>query len=135
MSRSSMARKLSSTTWMLSPITIPISTVDHTVEYCQVETSERKRLDRSVWVRAALEAIADGGLGAVAVVPLAERLGVTKGSFYLHFPSREALVEAALAGWEESHTAVVIAEIEAASTDPPEQPRPLINPVTALAAG
>jgi len=51
-------------------------------------------------VDAALAAIAEGGLAAVAVVPLAERLGATKGSFYWHFPSREALVEAALAAWD-----------------------------------
>ena len=101
----------------------------------KVAADRARRLTRDAWVRAALEAIADGGLAAVAVVPLAERLGVTKGSFYWHFPSREALVEAALADWEESHTAAVIAEIEAASTDPLEQLRQLIKRVSALAAG
>jgi AcrR family transcriptional regulator len=59
---------------------------------------------------------------------------VTKGSFYWHFPNREALVEAALADWEEAHTASVIAEIEAASTDPHQQLRLLIKRVSALAA-
>jgi AcrR family transcriptional regulator len=94
----------------------------------------RERLSRDAWIRAALEAIADGGLAAVAVVPLAERLGVTKGSFYWHFPTREALIEAALADWEEAHTAAVIAEIEAASTDPRQQLRLLIKRVSELAA-
>jgi AcrR family transcriptional regulator len=93
------------------------------------------RLTRDAWVRAALEAIADGGLAAVAVVPLAARLGVTKGSFYWHFQDRDALVEAAVAEWEESHTATVIAQIEAASTDPLQQLRVLIKRVSALAAG
>src|SRR5262249_39835866 len=101
----------------------------------KVDTTSARRLTRDAWVRAALEAIAEGGLAAVAGVPLAERLGVTKGSFYRHFPSREALVEAALADWEESHTAGVIAEIEGASTDPLEQLRLLIKRVSALAAG
>src|SRR5262245_36782878 len=100
-----------------------------------VERERVRRLSRDAWVRAALEAIAEGGLAAVAVVPLAERLGVTKGSFYWHFRSRETLVEAALADWEESHTAAVIAEIEAASTDPREQLRLLIKRVSTLAAG
>jgi AcrR family transcriptional regulator len=94
----------------------------------------RERLSRNAWVEAALEAIADGGLAAVAVVPLAERLGVTKGSFYWHFENREALVAAALADWEESHTAAVIAEIEAASSDPLQQLRLLIKRVSELAA-
>ena len=100
----------------------------------KVGTQRRKRLDRDAWVRAALGAIAAGGLTAVAVVPLAERLGVTKGSFYWHFPNREALIEAALADWEQSHTAAVITEIEAASSDPLEQLRLLFKRVSELAA-
>jgi AcrR family transcriptional regulator len=94
----------------------------------------RTRLSREDWVEAALEAIAEGGLAAVAVVPLAERLGATKGSFYWHFPSREAFVEAALAAWEQTTTSAVIAEIEAASDDPRQQLRLLFKRVTELAA-
>jgi len=99
-----------------------------------VDSNRRTRLSRQDWVRAALEAIAEGGLAAVAVVPLAKRLGTTKGSFYWHFPNRDALVEAALAEWEETHTGAVIAEIEAASDDPLEQIRLLFKRVTELAA-
>jgi AcrR family transcriptional regulator len=63
-----------------------------------------RRLTREAWEDAALEAIAEGGLTAVAVEPLARRLGVTKGSFYWHFDSREALLEATLARWERRST-------------------------------
>jgi AcrR family transcriptional regulator len=63
-----------------------------------------------------------------------KRLGATKGSFYWHFADREALVEAALADWEHSHTAAVIAEIETSSDDPLQQLRLLFRRVTALAA-
>jgi AcrR family transcriptional regulator len=94
----------------------------------------RTRLSRQSWVQAALDAIAEGGLAAVAVVPLAKRLGATKGSFYWHFADREALVEAALADWEHSHTAAVIAEIETSSDEPLQQLRLLFRRVTALAA-
>lgn len=96
--------------------------------------SEQTRLNRQAWVQAALDAIAEGGLAAVAVVPLAKRLGATKGSFYWHFESRQALIEAALADWEHSHTAAVIAEIKAASDDPLQQLRLLFKRVTELAA-
>jgi AcrR family transcriptional regulator len=99
-----------------------------------MEKRARTRLSREDWVDAALEAIAEGGLAAVAVVPLAERLGATKGSFYWHFPSREALIEAALAGWEQATTSAVIAEIDAASQDPRQQLRLLFKRVTELAA-
>ena len=58
------------------------------------------RLSAEDWARAALEQIADAGVASVAVEPLARRLGVTKGSFYWHFPSRDALLQAALDRWE-----------------------------------
>lgn len=62
---------------------------------------------------AALHAIADGGLAAVAVEPLALHLGTTKGSFYWHFQNREELVEAALERWEQLGTTDVIGELNA----------------------
>jgi AcrR family transcriptional regulator len=99
-----------------------------------MQVPARTRLSRQAWVQAALDAIAEGGLAAVAVVPLAKQLGATKGSFYWHFANREALVEAALAEWEHSHTDAVIAEIEASSDDPLQQLRLLFKRVTALAA-
>jgi AcrR family transcriptional regulator len=69
----------------------------------------RKRLTAQDWVDAALVALAGGGLAAVAVEPLAARLGTTKGSFYWHFAGREALIEAVLAHWEQVETDAVIA--------------------------
>ncbi|MFE3201185.1 TetR/AcrR family transcriptional regulator [Embleya sp. NPDC055664] len=59
----------------------------------------RRTLSREDWARAALEAMREGGLGAVAVEPLAERLGTTKGSFYWHFKDRDSLIQAALERW------------------------------------
>jgi len=60
-----------------------------------------KRLRAVDWEEAALDVIAEGGVKALAVESLARRLGVTKGSFYWHFPSRQALIEAALKRWED----------------------------------
>lgn len=74
--------------------------------------SQRSRLSASDWADAALDALARGGLAAVAVEPLATRLETTKGSFYWHFRNREALIEAALLRWEELGTTGVIADIE-----------------------
>lgn len=53
------------------------------------------------WERAALELIAEQGVPALAVEPLARRMGVTKGSFYWHFAGRESLLEKSLRRWEE----------------------------------
>lgn len=64
------------------------------------------------WIDAASVAIVEGGVGAVAVEPLAQRLGVTKGSFYWHFANRDALLQAALERWEEANTEAIIAELD-----------------------
>lgn len=71
--------------------------------------TDRGRLDADEWARAALEALATGGLVAIAVEPLAKRLGTTKGSFYWHFRNRDALITAALRYWEQRYTETVIA--------------------------
>jgi AcrR family transcriptional regulator len=67
------------------------------------KTAGGQRLRRADWERAALDAIAEQGLAAVAVEPLARTLGVTKGSFYAHFATRDELIDAALTSWERSH--------------------------------
>lgn len=72
------------------------------------------------WARAALEALGEGGLAAVAIEPLARALGVTKGSFYWHFRSRRGLLLAALRRWERSQTEAVIASV-AGVGDPRER--------------
>jgi len=61
---------------------------------------ERRTLTRADWIGTAVEALARDGLRAVAVEPLAERLGATKGSFYWHFRDRNALLQAAVEQWE-----------------------------------
>ena len=47
-------------------------------------------------------------MSAVAVEPLALRLGTTKGSFYSHFASRDELISAVVALWETRATDAVI---------------------------
>lgn len=86
------------------------------------------RLTPEDWSRAALQAIATGGLAAVAVEPLAAALGTTKGSFYWHFRNRDGLVQAALALWEQEHTEAVIRLVEA-EPDPLARLRTLLTVV------
>jgi AcrR family transcriptional regulator len=63
------------------------------------------------WVRAALVAIAEGGVANVSVERLARSLGATKGSFYWHFKDRPALVAATLDAWA-GQTEAIIARVE-----------------------
>lgn len=62
--------------------------------------AERASLTPKDWEQAALELIAQKGVSGLAVEPLARRLGITKGSFYWHFPGRKELLAAALLRWE-----------------------------------
>jgi AcrR family transcriptional regulator len=77
-----------------------------------VKLEPRSRLSASDWEDAALAALAESGLAAVSVESLARRLGVTKGSFYWHFATREALLKAALERWERFDEDEVMAPIE-----------------------
>ena len=95
--------------------------------------SSRRRLTRDDWIAAALTAIGEAGVGAVAVEPLATRLGATKGSFYWHFANRDALLEAALQAWEAATTTDIFDEVERSTSDPAEQLRLLVSRVVANA--
>src|SRR5438128_5153225 len=70
------------------------------------------RLTVGDWIAVAMDAIVREGPAAVAVEPLAVRLGATKGSFYHHFANRDALLEATLEEWERAQTEAVIARVE-----------------------
>jgi AcrR family transcriptional regulator len=72
----------------------------------------RKTLTADDWAEAALAALGEKGVRGVAVEPIAARLGTTKGSFYHHFRTREALLAAALDRWERQETEQVIAVVE-----------------------
>jgi AcrR family transcriptional regulator len=75
------------------------------------EKAERVRLSAGDWEQGALDLLAAHGVGAVTVESLAKQLGVTKGSFYWHFPTREALLKAAFDRWEKQSTDKFIEEI------------------------
>ena len=88
--------------------------------------SRNGRLSADDWAREALDQIAEQGVASVAVEPLARRLGVTKGSFYWHFPSRDALLQAALERWETAEQEIVFGSVENVS-DPRERLRSLFR--------
>ncbi|MCG8922414.1 TetR/AcrR family transcriptional regulator [Lentzea sp. CC55] len=86
------------------------------------------RRNRDDWTEIALRALAQGGLQAVAIEPLAARAGATKGSVYHHFPNREALLKATVERWEREHTEKVIELVESGKT-PHEKLRTLFTVV------
>lgn len=61
------------------------------------------------WLEAAYEALIQGGIDAVRIMPLAKHLKLSRTSFYWFFKDREALLTALADRWEERTTAPLIA--------------------------
>lgn len=83
----------------------------------ELANNKRSTLSAADWEQQALEVIAEQGVTALAVEPLARRMRITKGSFYWHFKSREELLDQALDRWEE-HDARNLAASMNAIDDP-----------------
>lgn len=65
-----------------------------------------------LWVDAAYELLIEVGVDQVKVLPLAEKLGLSRTSFYGHFDSRETLLDALVARWQSKNTQNMIAKTE-----------------------
>jgi AcrR family transcriptional regulator len=79
------------------------------------------RLDRRAWIEAAYALLVEQGVEGVRVLPLARRLGVTRGSFYWHFKSRRELLEALVDLWRNKNTRAVIDAVRRPARDLPER--------------
>ncbi len=71
---------------------------------------ENNQLSAEDWLQAGLDVLKEEGINAVKVLPIAKKLGVTRGSFYWHFENREDLLQQMLAYWEVYLTDTVIAQ-------------------------
>ncbi|MEC4723539.1 TetR/AcrR family transcriptional regulator [Noviherbaspirillum sp. CPCC 100848] len=71
-----------------------------------------KKLNRHRWLTAGLQALAEGGPETLRIMPIAEQLQVTKGSFYWHFKSLEDYRTAVLEEWERHYTGDAIASLD-----------------------
>ena len=74
------------------------------------------RLSAEDWLGAALDLLIRDGIDAVQITVLARALEVTRGSFYWHFDSREALLDAILAEWRARNTGVMVEAIAETET-------------------
>ena len=74
-------------------------------------------LGRKDWIDAAIVMLAEDNVEALRVDTLAEKLGVTKGSFYWHFKGREDLLFAVLDEWRLRMTSeVAVADLRPTGT-------------------
>lgn len=85
------------------------------------------RLDKDAWVETALAMLADGGIDAVRVEPLALLLGVTKGAFYARYSTRDALLGALLDYWRRVSTVDVLTAFSQIDEAPAERLERILN--------
>ncbi len=71
------------------------------------------RATRDDWLDLALALLARGGIGAVSVLDLSARLGVSRSSFYWHFHSRDGLHDALLTKWDARNTRSIVRQAKA----------------------
>ncbi|MDO8326153.1 MAG: TetR/AcrR family transcriptional regulator [Cypionkella sp.] len=79
----------------------------------QVQQERGWRGSAEVWLDAAYDMLVEGGVESVKVMPLAARLGLSRTSFYWHFPDREALLAGLITRWQSQNTANLIARTQA----------------------
>jgi AcrR family transcriptional regulator len=82
-----------------------------------VKKEEIAKLGQQDWIELGLKVLAENGVEAVRVEPLAKLLNVTKGSFYWHFKNRDQLLEALLQEWVSRETDRIIEQTEAGGGD------------------
>ncbi len=73
-----------------------------------MEKTPRPQLDRAAWIQAALDTLADEGVTGIRVEVHANRLHVTKGSFYWHFKDRQDLLAGVLDTWKDGRIRDII---------------------------
>src|SRR3990167_5754457 len=62
------------------------------------------RVNRDLWISAALDTLSTEGHTALSAERLSRKLGVTRGSFYHHFASMDEFHEAVLLHWQIVYT-------------------------------
>lgn len=85
------------------------------------------RIEEDDWIESAFDMLANGGVAAVRVEPLADRLGVTKGAFYARYPTRDALLAAMLEYWRRVSTVDVLTAFAEINERPVERLRRILD--------
>lgn len=70
------------------------------------------KVTREDWLRVAKAVLVSDGVERVKVLGLADRMGVSRSSFYWYFKSRQDLLDALLADWQSTNTAAIIHQSE-----------------------
>lgn len=66
-----------------------------------------------LWLEAACDVLLSSGIDAVRILPLANRLGLSRTSFYWFFKDRDALLAALVTRWRDKNTGGVVRRTQA----------------------
>ena len=89
------------------------------------QSEKRTRLSRDAWLAKALDTLADNP-EHLRIDEIAQRLNVSKGSFYWHFENRADFVRALAEYWRDANTQSVVDAIEQRDISPEERLRELM---------
>ena len=68
------------------------------------------KVTREDWINLAMDVLISDGVDRVKVLTLAERMGVSRSSFYWYFKSRQHLLDALLERWQSTNTAGMVGQ-------------------------
>jgi AcrR family transcriptional regulator len=74
--------------------------------------AQKQQASRKVWLNAALEVLRERGVDGIKAVPLANRLGLTSGSFYWHFRNEQDLLDSIFEHWENHLTDHIVRDAQ-----------------------
>ena len=66
------------------------------------------KVTRADWIAAALETLVSDGVEGVRILPLAQKLAVSRSSFYWYFESHQDLLDQLLAHWRDTNTRAIV---------------------------
>ncbi|NHN87169.1 TetR/AcrR family transcriptional regulator [Acetobacter conturbans] len=72
-----------------------------------------RRGSPELWIDAACEALLESGIDAVKILPLANKLNLSRTSFYWFFKDREELLDALISRWREKNTGSIVKQASA----------------------
>lgn len=78
------------------------------------------KVTRQDWLNIARNVLVTDGIGEVKILGLANRMGVSRSSFYWYFKDRADLQAALLDEWEQRNTAQIVAHCHLPSSTPTE---------------
>ncbi|MEM6577582.1 MAG: TetR/AcrR family transcriptional regulator [Pseudomonadota bacterium] len=93
------------------------------------KVEKRSSASREDWLRATFDVLRERGIEGVKVTVIAQRLGLTSGSFYWHFRNIQDLLDGILVYWEETLTGDIIEQARKFEGSPKDRIRLLMHQV------